>query len=518
MNKKTMLVGVAVISLIALAALMAAVIGIFLWKIGVFEVGYDADVVGHEPISTEEVTITTDKTEYEQGRDMKITLTNNHKESIFSHAASFTPDAFIVSIERKKIDETWEELPVRCAWPECDIDFDRPAETKSGKSETFYWKPTIHFNGKDESAGQGVYRLNATYQIESGGEWETIHSNEFTIKGQITKEQAIEIAKSTEEVREFLKLYPDARIHVQISVVGCIEDVVKGGGGCYHKVSPYWLVMVYYDRDNVIDPTELYLEEKIPFVRIAIHEYSGEILAKYPKLEYIKNFRYCESDGDCEVPDDHCGFWTVSGCANFMYKPKQSFKDCDGHGYSWDEINCKCLNNACTAEDKPKQITESQAIAIANATDEVREFLKLYPDATLDVWESNTGCVEDIVKGVGGCRHRVPPYWLVMYYHDENDIVNNRKLYLEEKIPFIRIAIDSQTGEILVKYPKLEYIKNFRYCESDGDCNCAHICHGCANFINTYRISQLESPICEPVCNPTINSDCKCLNNTCTTR
>lgn len=83
----------------------------------------------------------TDKTSYLKGEKIQITVTNNSQESIFSIAASSTPVFSIVSIERKTKMDEWEELPVRCGWPECDIDFDCPVEIKAGQVTHFEWEP-----------------------------------------------------------------------------------------------------------------------------------------------------------------------------------------------------------------------------------------------------------------------------------------------------------------------------------------------------------------------------------------
>ena len=58
-----------------------------------------------------EVTITTDKTEYKQGKDIKITLENNLNESIFAYVKRIPISCFCIeSIERKTSEGSWEKL------------------------------------------------------------------------------------------------------------------------------------------------------------------------------------------------------------------------------------------------------------------------------------------------------------------------------------------------------------------------------------------------------------------------
>ena len=73
-----------------------------------------------------------------------------------------------------------------------------------------------------------------------------------------------------------------------------------------------------------------------------------------------------------------------------------------------------------------------------------------------------------------------------------------------------------QVGEILAKYPKLEYITNAMYCENDEDCKCIQIdcVVDCANFIQPGPELLI---LCETIeLNCKSNLDCKCINNTCT--
>lgn len=117
---------------------------------------------------TQEVTITTDKAEYEQGETVKITLKNNLKESIFSHIGSGTPIFCIEYVERKTARGNWEKLLAQGQYPYVlsSKPRDVPKEIKPGQSAIFeWWKPSIFINETSKSiqAGPGIYRLVILY-------------------------------------------------------------------------------------------------------------------------------------------------------------------------------------------------------------------------------------------------------------------------------------------------------------------------------------------------------------------
>jgi len=162
----------------------------------------------------------------------------------------------------------------------------------------------------------------------------------------ITKEQAIEIASQTEDVKEFLKLYPDANVNI-VEVDNCdmpwyvsniqihITATIKYG-------SPVWVVAYTL---NKIDVNRHWSAWNDTAVKIGIDSETGEILAKYPKLEYIKNPTYCEGDVDCIAPIDEHGY--SCSCTNFI-QPVHVMMSCRGGK----PLNCTCLNNACATVDK----------------------------------------------------------------------------------------------------------------------------------------------------------------------
>ncbi|ODS42692.1 MAG: hypothetical protein MSIBF_05160 [Candidatus Altiarchaeales archaeon IMC4] len=164
-----------------------------------------------------------------------------------------------------------------------------------------------------------------------------------------------------------------------------------------------------------------------------------------------------------------------------------------------------------------KQITVSQAIAKARATEEVQEFLKWYPDAGVSVVEGYEGC--ELVAVTEDAKIKCTRELLkkdgliVAYWVGEN---------LEGRAATaVRIGIDAQTGEILAKYPKLEYIKNPEHCEKDNDCIHLRYVDTCANFVGERYISSQSCAMsssgtaCGMHGEFNWTTSCKCINNTC---
>jgi hypothetical protein len=140
------------------------------------------------PISAfaQDVVVKTDKTSYHQGEKIQITVRNSGQESIFSIAASSTPVFSITYIEKKDPMGKWEKSPVRCEWPECDIDFDGPGEIKAGQIIDFEWEPRFYQHQQYLTFDEGVYRITLNWQIRRDTDskrwtWEESKSEEFSI-------------------------------------------------------------------------------------------------------------------------------------------------------------------------------------------------------------------------------------------------------------------------------------------------------------------------------------------------
>jgi hypothetical protein len=135
----------------------------------------------------QEASVSTDKFVYSSGEKIKITFKNVSLQSIFSNAASSSPDFAISNVERKLSQWSWDAFRLHCGWPDCDIDFDVPAEIKPGKSVSFQWQPKIYLNKKYVVPQPGLWRMTFIYQIRKSGDsknwiWKTVKSNEFTLQ------------------------------------------------------------------------------------------------------------------------------------------------------------------------------------------------------------------------------------------------------------------------------------------------------------------------------------------------
>lgn len=305
-----------------------------------------------------QATIATDKTEYEQGDMMEITFKNDLNYSIWFRPGCMYP---FWGAERL-VGTSWIEIFVGpiAACEKAPI----LIELKAGEKIMDIWDLREYIwdesGNKGQFAGNGTYRIVLEYSTSdkhfSGSVAAKIYSNEFTIKeknqAKITKEQAIIIANTTEEVQEFLKLYPDATINVTEDECFCSFDPLVICEMCHH------IYVITYGKE----PSQ---------VKIAIVPYSsiygdaGHIFDRYPRLEYIKNATYCESDKDCvvlqECPRIYYERPCVTGCANIYHKAKIEKEAiciqcvaCAPCPYECLYIDLskyvKCVNNTCVIE------------------------------------------------------------------------------------------------------------------------------------------------------------------------
>jgi eight-cysteine-cluster-containing protein len=188
----------------------------------------------------------------------------------------------------------------------------------------------------DENGSYGVCIFPDGSECE---EWSFFRREcNYTLLTQITEEEAISIANQTEEVQEFLKLYPDANLTTDLDP--CCPEIRVGGGDCECPPEPrYGWVVTYYKGDD-------WSSAKSTAVRIAINSTSGEILAKYPKLEYIRNETYCEYDEDCvksccSPPD------TLNRACCLTYNFIHAFKECGDYPEELD-VDRNCEDSRCS--------------------------------------------------------------------------------------------------------------------------------------------------------------------------
>lgn len=162
----------------------------------------------------------------------------------------------------------------------------------------------------------------------------------------ITEEMAASKANSTGEVKEFLKLYPDAKISA-LQICCASGKVLRPDMMCKCTADSKSDWMIEYKSGGK--------ESDYSSVRIAVDGYSGEITAKYPKAEYLRNSSYCESDSDCKIygqftEDESNNCSCCRGCVNFMHKEKANF-DSMIFSSCWPVYGCTCINKTCTAID-----------------------------------------------------------------------------------------------------------------------------------------------------------------------
>jgi len=154
-----------------------------------------------------EVTITTDKTEYKQGEDIKITLENNLNESIYSYGL-FQFGCGALYLQKEDLSGDWKDVDTFI----CPVPMLPPViEYKAGKKKSYYFNQKIDYEEK-VLAKPGRYRFEFIYYIECEPQdsdrslficpsenKKTIYSNEFIIKEKsknalLTTEAAIKKA------------------------------------------------------------------------------------------------------------------------------------------------------------------------------------------------------------------------------------------------------------------------------------------------------------------------------------
>lgn len=133
-----------------------------------------------------EVTITTDKTEYEQGEEISYVVKNNKNSSIWFPQA-FYLDTSLFDIEKKEGDE-WIVLGYSRKCPPPGYREAPPLiEIKSGEFQKLSWDQTFCniITDKTEKASEGLYRIKFRYYLKPAlglENYREVHSNEFIIK------------------------------------------------------------------------------------------------------------------------------------------------------------------------------------------------------------------------------------------------------------------------------------------------------------------------------------------------
>ena len=159
----------------------------------------------------QQVTITTDKTEYEQGETVKIIVRNNLDKSIWDFTSC--GDKPFWSLQKLK-DEVWTEIDFTLPSGEetCELIACERRESKELKPNSVIhyewnltsiceWPKAINefFKVEPKPIEKGIYRVYLTYGVNKEFhffEGETVYSNEFTIK-----EKSVIDPRCSEKVR-----------------------------------------------------------------------------------------------------------------------------------------------------------------------------------------------------------------------------------------------------------------------------------------------------------------------------
>lgn len=174
MNKKISF-PFAVIIIVVCAVLL---VGLIVWQYQIFpEIFWEIPLTRK---TVKEVTITTDKTEYEQGETIEITVKNAlDKDIVYITTCIVEPYRVQNFLNDKWLDFVEIESSPRCLAKEPQFTYEK---VKAGQSVEFSWdqKRILPDFGW---ASSGRYRVLFSYkESETSEELKTIYSNEFTIK------------------------------------------------------------------------------------------------------------------------------------------------------------------------------------------------------------------------------------------------------------------------------------------------------------------------------------------------
>jgi hypothetical protein len=146
-----------------------------------------ASIIFLSNVYAQEVRVTTDKTVYARTEKIKVSISNERKDSIFSAAATASPEEAISNFEKKRTPLTWDAFATRCRGLGCKDDVLEPKEIAPGESLSFLWKPSIYMKKPSPVPEPGTYRLTIIFQVKrnagsSGVIWNTAKSNEFVLQ------------------------------------------------------------------------------------------------------------------------------------------------------------------------------------------------------------------------------------------------------------------------------------------------------------------------------------------------
>lgn len=146
-------------------------------------------------VEKKEVTITTDKTKYEQGETVKTTITNNLDYSVTPSAANLVKadrslgENYGIGLIEKFEDDKWVAIePVWRCENSCFVECRYMSSFEPSETRVFEWEQTVRIcniidrTEKVENAGPGKYRVSSNIWFIKEKNYKIIYSNEFTIE------------------------------------------------------------------------------------------------------------------------------------------------------------------------------------------------------------------------------------------------------------------------------------------------------------------------------------------------
>lgn len=157
----------------------------------------------------------------------------------------------------------------------------------------------------------------------------------------------------------------------------------------------------------------------------------------------------------------------------------------------------------CSRPAAVQLLSQEEIIAIAESVAEVKAFRELD--------DRVTPCIERIVKpscesDYVTCRDNA---WVVQYQMSSDcPILSDGRLS-------VNLLIDGGTGEIVSRFPEIEYFQDRMFCREDYDCLCSLPQHGSAHCLNFIYEPLARDPVGslpeeEPLC-----SECLCRDQVC---
>lgn len=154
------------------------------------------------------------------------------------------------------------------------------------------------------------------------------------------------------------------------------------------------------------------------------------------------------------------------------------------------------------AQSSAKTLSRKEALTIAESTEEAEQFYTMYEGRLKNCIEKEVvkPCESDWVSCIENA-------WVVQFtIGDICKIEQDGRLGLT-------ILVDALTGQILSRFPDVEYFKDGRYCLDDSDCLCGRAGEGerqCYNFVAAQVLGLADFQCRQCQC---VQNQCVLMNN-----